>query len=148
MTDFLDASAIVKLYVDEFDHQLVRHLSGPLLISQLSRVEVPSALWRKARAGEITADDARTLSGVFEFDYHVGPDGDRRYTVVDVSGQLLEEGAALVARQQLRAFDSVQLACALSTRRHAEPPFTFVTYDRSLGEAARREGLRVAPNRP
>jgi hypothetical protein len=48
---FADPSAIVKLYADEVGAEAVR-AAAPTIISQLARVEVPTALWRKHRMGE------------------------------------------------------------------------------------------------
>lgn len=54
---FADSSAVVKLYAEEPGADLVRDL--PLLVvSQAARVEVPAALWRKHRMGELPAADA------------------------------------------------------------------------------------------
>ncbi len=46
MSVFADSSALVKLYADESDHELVRRIDV-LIVSQVARVEVPAALWRK-----------------------------------------------------------------------------------------------------
>jgi hypothetical protein len=55
---FADSSALVKLYADEPGHEQVRN-PGLLLVSQLARVEVPAAIWRKHRMGELSPDDSR-----------------------------------------------------------------------------------------
>ena len=53
MTVFADSSALVKLYADEPGHEPVRALSR-LVVSQLARVEVPSAIWRSSVSGSWT----------------------------------------------------------------------------------------------
>ncbi|MGH3855031.1 MAG: type II toxin-antitoxin system VapC family toxin [Pseudonocardiaceae bacterium] len=64
MIAFADSSALVKLYADEQDHQVVRGL-GSLVVSALARVEVPAAIWRKHRMGELDpVDAAASLAGV------------------------------------------------------------------------------------
>ena len=52
---FADSSALVKLYADEPGHEQVRQPMH-LVVAQLARVEVPSAIWRKQRLGELDPD--------------------------------------------------------------------------------------------
>ena len=57
MSVFADSSALVKRYADEPGADEVRAL--PLLVvCALARVEVPAALWRKVRTGQLSAPDA------------------------------------------------------------------------------------------
>jgi predicted nucleic acid-binding protein len=53
----------------------------------------------------------------------------------------LYRAAARARPPELRSFDAVHLASALRVREQID---TFVAYDRRLGQAARRAGLRVA----
>lgn len=66
---FADSSALVKLYADELGVDVVRAVPS-LIISQLARVEVPAALWRKHRLGELSAADTSVS--------HVGATSGRR----------------------------------------------------------------------
>lgn len=50
-----------------------------------------------------------------------------------------------MARHRLRAYDAVQLASALAASSALDDQLTFVVFDRSLSEAATREGLSVLP---
>ena len=98
MTAFADSSALVKLYVSEIGHLLVRS-AGPLVISGLARVEVPAALWRKARSGEVSINDARTLVTEFEFDYVGSSYSSPRFlAILNVGSRLLDEAALLSVR--------------------------------------------------
>jgi predicted nucleic acid-binding protein len=54
LSTFADSSALVKLYADEVGHEQVRGLVS-VAVAQLARVEVPAALWRKQRMGELSA---------------------------------------------------------------------------------------------
>ena len=65
MTVFADSSALVELYADEPGHERVRELST-LVVLQLARVEVPCAIWRKRRLGELPPNAARLLTSAFE----------------------------------------------------------------------------------
>ncbi len=136
---FADSSALVKLYADEPGAALVRRV-GPVVVSSLARVEVPAALWRKHRTGELSAQDAGLLASEFAADWHepAGP-----FVPVAVHGQVLERAAALVAGHGLRAYDGVQLACA-GAAREADPQVDgFLCFDASLNEAAAREGFQL-----
>lgn len=57
----LDASAAVKLVAEEPDSALVRAMVGATVVvaPELVLAEVANALWRKARLGAITAEEAR-----------------------------------------------------------------------------------------
>jgi predicted nucleic acid-binding protein len=68
LSAFAGSSALVKLYADEAGHEQVRSLVS-IAVAQLARVEVPAALWRKQRMGELSAGDARLLTADFEADY-------------------------------------------------------------------------------
>ena len=140
---FADTSAIVKLYVEEVSAEVMRSITD-VAISELTRVELPAALWRKHRAGELSSESAGVLSGAFEADYYRS-EGDGRYTVVRVSDAIMVTAALLVARSDLRAGDAIQLASAVLARQ-AEPELTtFAAFDARLRTAAAIEGFALLP---
>jgi len=142
VTVFADSSALVKLYADEVDHRLIRQIET-LVISQLARVEVPAALWRKHRMGEIAPAQAQTLCADFEADYFGADAAPPRFAAVLASQAVLDRSARLCAVHGLRAYDAVQLGCALSAR-DAEPSCsTFATFDGDLADAAVAEGFTL-----
>lgn len=143
MSTFTDSSALVKLYADEFGHDAIRSLRA-MVISQLARVEVPAALWRKQRLGEISAGDAQVLTAEFESDFY-GIDRDPRFAALTVTAKLLDGAARLCTVQGLRAYDAVQLSSAL-TARGADPGCSsFAAFDESLRVAAAAEGFTLIP---
>ena len=105
MTVFADSSALVKLYADEPGHERVRELST-LVVSQLARVEVPSAIWRKQRLGELDAGAARLLTSAFEADWSGTEEERPRFSVVTPTVAVLEGAARLCAVHGLRAYDA------------------------------------------
>ncbi|MDQ3765025.1 MAG: type II toxin-antitoxin system VapC family toxin [Actinomycetota bacterium] len=105
---------MVKLYADEQDHHLVRG-QGSLIVSALARVEVPAAIWRKHRIGELDPADAAVLVAAFEADYHGSTVEQPRFSVVATTAAILETAARLVGVHGLRAYDAVQLASAKAT---------------------------------
>jgi uncharacterized protein len=140
---FADSSALVKLYVPEVGHESVRDLVGPMLIATIARVEVPAAFWGKVRTGELAAQDAATLTSAFEYDYHGSAVDGPRFTVVRMTEEVLELAARLAARHGLRAYDAVQLGCAITARGSDDGVNTFAAFDRRLSDAALAEGFAV-----
>lgn len=140
---FADSSALVKLYADEPDSAAVRKLS-PLVVSQLARVDIPAALWRKHRMGELSATDAGVLAAEFEADYFGDIDGPPRFLVTAVTVAIVDAAARLVGVHGLRAYDGVQLASALSADAAVPEGISFLAYDGALTAAAAAEGLAPA----
>lgn len=139
MTAFADSSALVKLYADEPDAPLVRSQTA-YVVSAIARVEVPAALWRKQRTGELSVEDTVLLAAGFAADWH---DAEGRFAPVSLHAEVLEWAVRLVAGHGLRAYDGVQLACA-SAAREADPEVdSFLCFDAELSAAAGREGFQL-----
>jgi predicted nucleic acid-binding protein len=137
----------VKLYADEPGNSAVRALAT-VVVSALVRVEVPSALWRKTRAGELDDAAAVTLASAFELDFHGDPDSDPRFTVVSVTEPLLVAAASEAASHGLRAYDAVQLASAIAVRELDPHCSDFACFDSELRRAASRAGFLLIPETP
>lgn len=137
---FADSSALVKLYADEPDSAEVRELSH-LVVSQLARVEVPAALWRKHRMGELAATDVGVLIADFEADYFGDINEPPRFSVVAVTVVVLDAAARLVGVHGLRAYDGMQLASALLVADAVPEGVDFLAFDGALIAAAAAEGL-------
>lgn len=146
MTAFADSSALVKLYVPEAGHRVV-HDAEPLVVSQLARVEVFAAFWRKHRIGEIDGDDAAALAGAFEADLAGDDETSPRFAVVALTDEVTTAAVALVHRHDLRAYDAVQLATALAAGDAVPECDTVIAFDERLRRAAAVEGLAVLPRR-
>lgn len=140
MSAFADASALVKLYVEEDHHAWVRTIGG-LVVAQVSRVEVPAALWRKTRTGDLDAADAVLLVDALEADWFGAPGAPARFAVVAATDEVLDHAARLTGSRGLRAYDAVQLASALALASADPGSRVFVAFDRALREAATAEGL-------
>lgn len=136
MSVFADTSALVKLYSNESSAGAVRAVPW-FYVSRLARVEVPSALWRKARSGEASPADAATATAEFVADYRSGT----RFAVVADTDAVLASAADLAAAQGLRAFDAVQLATAVAARGADLGCATFACFDRRLSRAAAATGF-------
>ncbi len=142
MSVFADSSAVVKIYADEPGHTMIRKLDV-LVVSCLARLEVPAAIWRKHRRGELTTEQADVLTSAFEVDYLGHDDAPPRFVVVGIVPELLEDAARLSALHGLRAYDAVQLASARAARAVDESCDGFACADRSLRAAAAAERFRL-----
>ncbi len=145
MTVFVDASAIVKRYVAEAWSPAVAELGQRIVVSGLSVVEVPSAIWRKQRSGELSAEDASLLVSAFSYDVCGSSYQPPRFATVQLSTGILDRAAELLPRHDLRAGDAVQLACAIVARESLDFCDTFVVLDRRLRAAAMSSGFVVTP---
>jgi uncharacterized protein len=126
----------VKRYLREEGSDKVRPLfRKKVAASAISGVEVPSALWRRAREGDVSEARARALVKKVVEDL-------AEMIVVEVRRPVLERARELVARHPLRAYDAVQLACASLLSERAETAVTFICADQRLCEVAVAEQLR------
>lgn len=141
MTVFADTSAVVKLYADEFGSDRIRAVDA-LYVSQLCRVELPAALWRKNRMNGLSATDARVLITEFENDLF-GEAG--RLSPIRITAKILDDASSLAAVHGLRAYDAVQLASVRAARTIDAECDTFAAFDGELREAGAREGFRLLP---
>jgi len=138
---FWGSSAIVPLLVHEETTSIVRDMLAEdrdVVVWALTGVEVTSTLWRRSRSGELSATSLATA-----LDSLVAMESVWN-TVLDVA-EVVARARRLLAAHPLRAADAVQLAAALVAGRERADAFSFVTLDDRLGDAARREGLRVLP---
>jgi predicted nucleic acid-binding protein len=144
VTTFADSSALVKLYADEKDFEPIRQL-GALAVSQIARVEVPAALWRKQRMGELAAGHVLLLTADFEADYYGTAEEQPRFASVMTTNAVLDQAARLTATHGLRAYDAVELSSALAARDADPHCTTFAAFDRTLRTAAAAEGFALMP---
>jgi predicted nucleic acid-binding protein len=135
----------VKLYADDPDSQLVRGLTD-IVVSAIARVEVPAAIWRKHRIGELDVASARTLLVAFEVDLLGTNEKDPRFVIAVLSRETLGAAARLTGVHNLRAYDAVQLSSAMSARAADHEIDSFVCFDETLRSAAGTEGFDVVPS--
>ena len=141
---FADASAVAKRYLDEPGMASVR-VQAELVVSELSRVEVASAIWFKHRTGGLTADEARTLLDVFELEWFGSAEADPDFVLIALDSDILDTGAATVATHELRTGDAIQIASAVHARRTLPELTEFLCFDVRLRRAAASEGFALLP---
>jgi hypothetical protein len=136
---YLDASAVVKLFVPEAESDALNEaLVGreDVVLSDLALTETASALGRRAREGLLAPAESRRLH--------------REAARLAASCQLAELAPRVHRRAErllltsgenpLRALDALHVALALDANAA-----TVVTYDPRLKAAASSQGLFVAP---
>lgn len=136
MITFLDASALVKNYIEEDGSSEVRGCLASTLpaISRLTLVEVASALARRCREGDLsTWDRDRLLADLRE-------DADALY-LLELAPEVVSSAQELLVRHPLRAADAIQLSSCLVLQRWMARPVSFAAFDRRLLDAAEQEGL-------
>jgi len=142
---FADTSATVKLYLPEPGHEFVRAIEQPLVISWLTLVEVPSALWGKHRGGALSLHATVALNAAFQLDVRGAADREPRFQTVRFDERVLQTAADLVGRTPLRAGDAIQLASAVQARAAAREITHFAAFDGGLRSAAAIEGFALVP---
>ncbi len=143
---YADTSALVRAYVvDEPDHDALRLrvLEGAeaVITSELTRVELASAVTAAARAGRVGAPQLI----LDRFDADCGDEGPLTLLRLDPDATL-PVAYKLVREHRLRTLDAVHLAVALTDGRAlaAGDSLVVVTRDDAQTEAARERGLDVA----
>lgn len=145
-TFFLDSSAIVKRYFAESGHAWIHTLCNPeqghdLYISQATLVEVVATICRKERERNITPTERDMLLHLFR------QDSRDSYNIWPVTTDTYTAAGDLCRLHSLRAYDAIQLACALALRNDAAvrnaPTPVFVCADRTLLDITSIEGLRT-----
>jgi len=147
---FLDTSALVKRYVTEPGSEWVEvqcrsAAENTIIILQATLVEVVATFCRKAReqnvSQRISEADRDWNITLFRQDVR------QQYNVVRVTAALYTRAGDLCRLHRLRAYDAVQLACALAVRNKLAllgiQALTFVSADTDLLDIASAEGLSI-----
>ena len=145
---FLDTSSLIKQHVDELGYLWVRALCDPsagntIIVSEAAIIEVIASLCRMVRENppRLNLADRDMLITVFETLVQ------QQYVVIEVNRTMFIRAATLCRTHALRAYDAVQLACALTYRddtvTSGQPAVTFICADNMLLTVAAQEGLAV-----
>jgi uncharacterized protein len=139
MIYFYDTSALAKLYVDEAFSELLRKNAAQAtvtIVCELTWVEMCAALGRRMKTGETTPADAQAAMMKLGANWP-------SYRQVHIAPVLLQLAGQYAQTLGLRAYDSVQLACAKSTHTAVGGNMTFCCFDKALNNAAKALGMRV-----
>lgn len=143
---FFDSSALVKRFAREQGTPFVLSLLRPsaqyrLYCARITEVEVCSALVRRQKANTIAG--SQMTKGL----RRLRSDLRRRFTQVAITEDVIVDASRLAEKYALRGYDGVQLAAALRANgermSNGLSPFTLVSADGDLNDAALVEGLSV-----
>lgn len=143
---YADSSVLVKRHVMEIGSTWVENLCNTeqnyiIITSQLSIIEVISALNRRLREGSLDASVYPQVRDDFLALCH------HKYQLVLVTNLVLMRSRTLLEDHALRAYDALHLASALLIRDELDAPsllpLTFLAADNRLLVAAMNEGLTV-----
>lgn len=137
MIDFLDTSALIKLYIaEEGSERLVQRVEDrSVAVSDLAFAEVHATLARRLRESLLTIAEYQLTTRRFAADW-------QGLIRVAVSQAVLQRVPDLCQRHPLRSADALHLASALILRKE-DLSITFVACDHQLLAAASEEKLPV-----
>jgi predicted nucleic acid-binding protein len=141
MIAYIDASALVKRYVEEEGSAEVGELIGQASAvgtAIISRAEVAAALSKAARMKLLTRPEASSALQVFSTDWE-------NLIRLQITEILISRAAALAWEYGLRGYDATHLASALFWQDMLGESVTLATYDRNLWDAAKAASLMVWP---
>lgn len=139
MKMFLDTSSLFKLYHKEIGTTELESLFSTLkvtevFLSEISKIEFTSTIWKKVRTKEVTTLEAQTTLDLFESDFN-------KYSFVATDSIIIEQSRILISKygiQGLRTLDSIQLATCISLVQQVS---LFLTADNLLKVLFKAEGL-------
>lgn len=142
MIIFLDTSSLFKLYhresgTDELENLFSQQIITAVFLSEISKIEFASTIWKKVRIKEITLNQAKITLDSFESDY-------QKYTFLEVDNRIIEQAKILISKygsQGLRTLDSIQLTSAISANKNVN---LYITADKLLNIFFEQEGLQIS----
>ena len=143
MIVYADSSALAKRYISESgsgEVETLLRLAEVVGTGLITRAEVSAALARLVRTGALRRQVAETILKVFRKHW-------LELTTIQLTEALVAEADSLAWEQDLRGYDAVHLASALSWQRGLDSVVTLATFDADLWGAGQRVGLGVWPER-
>ena len=142
MKVFLDTSSLFKLYhredgTDELELIFSTEKISTVYLSDLTKVEFASTVWKKVRTKEITESQALATIQSFEADFV-------KYAFIAVDSIVTEQARILIMKygaKGLRALDSIQLSTAVCLAQDAD---VFFAADNLLRSFLETEYLPIA----
>lgn len=139
MNIFIDTSSLFKLYHREADTELIESVFSKvrvtnIFLSDITKIEFTSTVWKKVRIQEISVVEAETTLGLFELDTY-------KYTFIATDNLIIEQARNLINKygiKGLRTLDSIQLSSALTVASKVK---LFLTSDILLKSLMKEEKL-------
>jgi len=133
---YLDTSALLPYYREEASSRqvedLLRKTKPPVLLSELTRLEMASAIARWTRMNEIDEPQAALIENTFEQDVHSG-----LYLIRPVGSTQYRRAEKWISARKtaLKTLDALHIACCWSLRAK------LITCDNVMHETAVMFGL-------
>ncbi len=113
MIIYLDTSSLFKLYhyeqgTEELDELFIKKNIKKIILSEITKVEFNSTVWKKIRMKEIELIQGVKLIKLFNSDYD-------NYTFIEINDEIINLSLEMLNRYGefgLRTLDSIQLATA------------------------------------
>ena len=141
MNYYFDTSSLVKIYHPEDGSKAAIELyksDDAIFISELSKIEFLSTIYRKYRENEISSETLNALAAKFQDDIET------RYELLEFSSLVFEESSRLVCdfaqKYSLKTLDSLQFAFFTT---YCEEDDIFVCSDKKLTSIVELEGITV-----
>jgi predicted nucleic acid-binding protein len=139
MKIFLDTSSLFKLYhqetgTEELESSFQKFKITHIYLSEISKVEFTSTIWKKVRTKEISFDQANLTSSLFESDFE-------KYNFISTDSLILEQSRNLTNKygvEGLRTLDSIQLSTCKLLEKQVD---IFFSADLLLYSLIEKEGL-------
>jgi predicted nucleic acid-binding protein len=141
MKIFLDTSAIFKLYhqetgTEELESIFLKSIVTHIYLSEISKVEFTSTIWKKVRTKEISSDQAKITAELFESDFE-------KYNFISTDSLIIEQAKNLTTKygiDGLRTLDRIQLSTCKVLEKQVD---IFFTADKLLNTLIEKEGLNT-----
>lgn len=138
---YLDTSSLFKLYHEESGTRELDEIFSiqniqKIFLSELTKVEFNSVVWKKIRMNEISLEQGQNLITFFQDDY-------LNYTFANIDNRVISTSLEMLNKfgnQGLRTLDSIQLATAYLSIDSID---LALTNDKLLKELFNNVGLKT-----
>lgn len=140
---YLDASALVKRYIQEKDSEKVNawiEAAEMIVTGLITRVEVSAAIARARRMNLLSPEEALSALRQFQSEWE-------SYLRLPITENTVMRGDTIAYEYDLRGYDATHLACALIWQETLGMPVTIASFDNQLLEAARDVKMAFLPSR-
>lgn len=141
MKIFIDTSALIKLYFNEedtprLDKFFSENIITEISISELTKIEFYSAIYKKLRAKDLQPQNANDILSAFVAD-------EAKYKVVLIDSEIVRDSQKLIEKygvNGLRSLDAIQLASACNLRANLDYA---LSGDKLLNQFLLDEGIKI-----
>ena len=137
MITYLDTSSLVKLYVEEPESEAVKGLvarSDAVSTSLVAYAEARAAFARKYWERAFTKSQFKKVKDSLNKDWS-------HLLIITVSKEIALSAGDLAEKHNLRGFDAIHLASAITIKQELQSSVVFSCADEKLQKASMQEGF-------